>query len=364
MNKTLLLLSLALSAFTLNSQITLTNADFATGGDTVRMSQANDLGIDYATTGPNSTWDFSSLTPTGQVLKDFRAMSGAPAFVQFLFGAFAPNKYQASYYIESTALPIAQITSFLPVSIENLFAFSKRSADSLTSVGYSMVVSGTDVPFKSDTIETRYDFPLQFGNSHFSRGYTMVDFNPILDAKWNQHRTRFTEIDGYGSITTPFGVFDALRIRHDITESDSIYYTFPIIGATWLPIPVPASHEYEWWTNGQKEPVLRISTTEIFGQETVNSIEYRDKYRNLSAGLNDLSVGMEIYPNPVQNELTINSEQVVESVSIFNNEGKLQMKNTVKSNQFKLDVSALSSGVYQVVLTSELGTSTKTFIKR
>jgi hypothetical protein len=361
----ILLLLVSISIYTYaTSQITLTKDDFATGGDTVRMSQATDPAIDFASTGAAYTWDFSNLTVNNQIIKDFRSMSGAPTFVQFLFGPFSPSKYQASYYIESTALPIAQLTSFLPVSIDNLFAFSRRSTDSLTSVGYSMVVSGNDVPFQSDTIETRYDFPLNFGNTHFSRGYTLVDFNPILDAKWNQHRTRTTEVDGYGSITTPYGTYNALRIKHDITESDSLYYTFPFIGATWIPIPIPASHEYEWWTNGEKEPILRITTNEILGNETVTAIEYRDIDRHLDAGINEIELAMDIYPNPVQNELHIATLKQMNSIDIVNASGEIVMHLDVNSAKEVIQLNELAAGAYQVVVKSESGLGIKSFVKR
>jgi hypothetical protein len=362
--KILLLLASVLVYTYASSQITLTKDDFATGGDTVRMSQATDPTIDFASTGAAYTWDFSNLTLNSQIIKDFRSMSGAPTFVQFLFGPFAPSKYQASYYSESTALPIAQLTSFLPVSIDNLFGFTRRSADSLTSIGFSMVVSGNDIPFQSDTIETRYDFPLNYGNTHFSRGYTLVDFNPILDAKWNQHRTRTTEVDGYGSITTPYGTFDALRIKHDITENDSLYYTFPFIGATWLPIPIPASHEYEWWTTGEKEPILRITTNEILGNETVTAIEYRDIDRYLDAGLNEIEMVMDVFPNPVQKELTIATLSPMNSIDIVNASGELVLHLNVNSTKETIQLTELAVGAYQVIVQSETGLGIKSFIKR
>lgn len=356
----IVLLSLATQA-----QIQLVKADFATGGDTVRMSQANDNGYDVTLTGAAYTWDYSDLTPTGQVLKDFRPMSSAPMFVQFIYGSFAAAKYQASYYIESTALPIAQITSFLPVSIENIYQYSKRSDDSLTSLGFAMSVNGTDVPFKSDTIETRYDFPLDFGNTHFSRGYTLIDFNPILDAVWNQHRTRTTTVDGYGSITTPYGTFDALRIKHDITETDSIYYTFPFIGATWVPIPMPASHEYEWWTNGQKEPILRITTNEFGGNETITAIEYRDNFDAALAGIEEESLNFSIYPNPVSNELVIDGTENVNSIQVIDVKGSVVYSKLInEENQLKIDVSLFAPGTYQIVFTTDTHTSLKTFVKK
>lgn len=364
MKKLLLFFSLSASLIS-QSQIIVTSADFANGGDTVRMSQASDNGYDYLSTGPGYIWDFSSLTPNTQIVKDFRSMAGVPAFIQFIFGSFAPVKYQASYYIESTAIPVDQLTSFLPVTIEDIFQFTRTTADSMTSVGYSMVVDGNDVPFKSDTIETKYDFDLQFGNTHFSRGYTMIDFNPIIDAIWNQHRTRYTEVDGYGSITTPYGTFDALRIKHDIIEVDSLYMVIPVIGGTWIPLPIPDSHEYEWWTNGEKEPILKIVTNDILGNETVVSIEYRDINRNLDAGINELEVEFAMYPNPASEEISLQSKDAIDLIRIVDLKGAIVLEEKCeKSNFITLDISDLKRGEYSLLISSGSLSGVKSFIKQ
>lgn len=364
MKKLLFLFSISISLFS-QSQITLTSVDFATGGDTVRMSQASDNGYDYVSTGAGYIWDFSALTPNSQSLKDFRSMAGVPAFIQFIFGSFAPPKYQASYYIESTDLPIDQITSFLPVTIEDIFQFTRTTADSMTLVGYSMVVDGNDLPFKSDTIETKFGFDLQYGNTHFSRGYTKIDFNPIVDAIWNQHRTRFTEVDGYGTITTPYGVFDALRIRHDITEIDSLYMVIPVIGGTWIPLDVPDSHEYEWWTNDEMEPILKIVTNDIFGTETVVSIEYRDIYRGLDAGISEMDLQFGIYPNPAVDEVKVNSKSAFNRIQIVDSKGAVLMdKESGLTNTTTIDLSKLVPGEYKIIIHGENESGVKSFIKQ
>lgn len=368
MKKTLLFAVLTL-VFDSFAQITLSSADFASAGDTVRMSQATDNGYDYATTGSNYTWDFSTLTPDAQILKDYSPISNAPVFVQFVFGAFAPVKYQASYFMPSTELPLAQITSFLPITIEDIFQYTKKSADSLTSVGISMKVSlsgnSTDLPVKSDTIETPYDFPLIMGNTHFSRGYTSVDFNPIYDAKWNQHRTRWTTVDGYGSITTPYGTFDALRIKHDIDEMDSLYMVLPIIGGTWVPLDVPESHIYEWWTNGEKEPILRFTTNVVLGNEVVTAIEYRDIYRGLDAGMEEINIDYTMYPNPVVDDLMITSKDPITSLKIINVNGEIVEEKSI-DNDFELmiNVSHFPVGTYQVHLFSNNKSAVKSFVKQ
>ena len=367
MKKTLFFLTIFFSVHVFG-QITLTNADFATTGDTVRMSSAMDPTIDFTTTGPSQNWDFSNLTPTIQGIKYFQPVSNAGAFVNFIFGTFAPVKYQASYFLPSTDLPLQQITSFLPIGIEDVFQFTKRAADSITSVGIAMTVSfngsATTIPIQSDTIETPYDFPLAFGNTHFSRGATSVDFNPIYNAKWNQHRTRLTTVDGYGSITTPFGTFEALRIRHDIDEIDSLYTELPFIGGTWIPLDIPASHQYEWWANGEKEPILRINTTEILGNETVTDIEYRDIYRPEVASIseNNISDQINIYPNPADEYIEIIAPLELETISIRNASGQTVYFKNIGSKQLSIDISSFETGFYWFYGVTEQGTFVKSIL--
>lgn len=369
--KRLLLLSLFSCGLSYaQTGITITEADFAHGGDTVRMSQAVDAGYDVTITGANANWDFSSLTATSQSLKNFRGMGTAPAFVLFMFGSFAPQKYQAEYYIENTTLPIDQVTSFLPVQITDIFGYTRftNAGDSVQSVGLSMTVdfgSGpTSIPFRSDTIETRYVLPLSFNDTYLSRGYTNIDFNPVYNASWIQARQRTSLVDGYGTLTTPYGTFDVIRIKHDISEQDEITIEVPVFGTTTIPLDLPLVHEYEWWANGEGEPVLKIVTNEILGNEVITSIEYRDVYLGLDAGLEEEVISFELYPNPSTDVLNIRSSAAMEQLNIIDISGK-----TVRTEKMFGQVTAfiqldsLEKGTYLVEILSENGISTATFIK-
>ena len=168
MKTTLLFLTFLPTA--LFSQITLTSADFATSGDTVRISKATDNSIDFASTGPNQTWDYSYLTFDSQLRRDYQGTTGLPLLINFVFGPMASNNYRATYFLPSTDLPIDQAGAFLPVTISDMMQYSKLTSDSITSVGLSLKVNGNGIPVKSDTIETRYAFPLNYNDVHYSRG--------------------------------------------------------------------------------------------------------------------------------------------------------------------------------------------------
>lgn len=353
----LLAAALLLLPFYHFGQITIQEPDMSDGGDTAWVSTAVDLSIDFMTTGPNQTWDYSNLVSNGQNLVELFDMSNASIGSLALFGFFAPSKYQATNFASSTDIPLAQISTFLPVSITDVFKFSKNSPDSITSVGFSVVIEGIEVPFQSDTIETRYKFPMNYGDSWYSRGYSNLDMNPIYNGIWRQYRERTSNVDGWGSITTPYGTFDALRVDHLIQESDSIY--MEIFGnGTWIPLPIPESHEYEWWTNGQKEPILRITTSDVLGTETVTDIEYRDFLMN--TGLNELDQSLKVFPNPTSEFVSINGLNKSYDYRIYSVKGKLVQEGIMSS---KIDVSRLDNGNYQLILLGATQNATYSFIK-
>lgn len=341
--KLLLLLLLPLSIF---SQISLNNDDFSDGGDVVYVSTATNPALDFTSTGTNQNWDFSGLLSTGQKVKEYSLLDGASFLVNVTFGNFAGSDYQATNYTSSSAIPLDQISGFLPVSITDIFQFSKNTVDSITSVGLSMTVSGTEVPFKSDTVETRYKFPLQYGDVYNSRGYSNVDLNPVYNGIWRQYRQRYSEVDGWGTVTTPFGSFDVLRLHHTINEQDSLFVDF-FGTATWIELPSPVVHEYEWIAQGQKEPILKVVTSEVGGNETITSIEYKD---NSSANLNELKNNVSLHPNPVSELIVVSGVNSHAEYDIFDVSGRVVQSGILLSSFPNINVSNLSEGKYMVYI--------------
>lgn len=343
-------------------QISIDQNDFADAGDTVIISTSNDFGIDFSTTGANSTWDFSYLTAESQKFHKFVGLGNAPFTTQVLFGNFAPQDYSSNYSHDFSGLPLDQFGGALPITFENIVRYTKISADSITLTGYSADINGQTVPFRSDTIETAYKFPLEFNNSYSSRGYSYLDLNPIQDAIYIQHRLRNTEVDGYGSVITPYGTFDALRVHHTIYESDSLYVSFSGFG-TWIDLPIPVSHQYEYIAKDEKMPVMKITTQEIQGSEQVSSVEYRDSYQNLDANLAENSIEISIYPNPTSEILNINAEELISGYSIIDASGKVIMNKTVSpSKNIEVKVTTFAKGIYQVVIHTENSISLKSIV--
>lgn len=356
-----LLLAVGLIPAVSFGQITLNDTHFPEAGDQLVMSTTFDLTLDYMSTGANYTWDFSGLTPTGQRFTDYKDVSDASFLANLFFGSNGAVPYRASYFAPTTDLPLDQITSVLPITIDDISLFSKSTPTALTMVGYEFLISGQGIPAKSDTIETRYEFPLEYGDAYTSRGYTDLDLNPIYDAKWIQHRYKESTVDGWGVITTPYGTFDALRIHHRVLENDSIYVSLDTMGF-WVGIPVPEAHEYEWRAVEEKEAILRVKTSLILGSETITSIEYRDEYNGL--GVSETELTFSVFPNPATDELTVFSTEAVEQITILNQQGQMVKLLESEGALPVVDVSDLDAGMYHLIVTTASGKATKLFAKQ
>jgi hypothetical protein len=71
-----------------------------------------------------------------------------------------------------------------------------------------------------------------------------------------------------------------------------------------------------------------------------------------------------IYPNPVQDELTVTNTENVENVVIYNALGQVVKQFEVNAEQLKIDVADLQNGIYTLRLQTKTGTMvTKQFVK-
>ena len=338
------------------AQIILTENDFATPSDTVRVSQTNQTSVDYSATGLAYNWNFQSLTANSQFVREYTAIGFSP--VQLTFGILAPQEYQASYFIPETALPLDQLNGFLPVTLSDARSYQKSTTDSITKIGYSIKVSGFDVAFKSDTIETKYKFPMDYQQSFTTKGFTFIDLNPASDFKVKQYRNVTSTVDGYGQLILPFGTFDVLRLKREINEIDSIYQSF--FGApSWFGAPPIQTTEYEWIGQNKKDVLLKIIVNNANGVDQIQSIEYQDIYLGLEVGWEEKKFQASVFPIPTSNAVQIQSNSYLKSIDLVDSKGTiLERQIDLNSLNSTFDLGHLSSGMYFLKIQNSSGSKT------
>ena len=354
MNKIVVILILLIAQTThITAQITVDQTDMPSPGDTIRMSTGLNLDfIDYTETGPDFFWDFTEVIMVTQRVDTFVTVLQTPIFY---WPFFLTSANLASPIIEDSLLPGLPIT--------NVYQFYNNSSSNYKDVGFAATISGIPLPIKYDEPDVLYKFPLAYGNvDSSSSGFEMglPDIAYILIEK-----QRINTVDGWGTLATPYGTFDVLRVKSEVTEYDSIY-----IDSLQIGIPLNREYtEYKWLGKDYGLPLLTV-TDDLFGLV----VEYIDSARNVVVDIPDKPIitgEVNLYPNPATHAITVemnivNPHQV--SLILTNMVGKIISKEDFPGkkgmNKFHVDLSGknLSPGQYFVTITSNGKSVTRTII--
>lgn len=108
----------------------------------------------------------------------------------------------------------------------------------------------------------------------------------------------------------------------------------------------------------------------VVGEDPCATIDYgqsEDYTINVTstAGINDFNAtSISLYPNPVQDLLSITSGTLIDSITVFSITGQEVLKTSVNDLTTQINVSSLQSGVYLVNVASEAGTKNLRVIKK
>lgn len=279
------------------SQIVITSDDMPVPGDTIRKSFTTFLdGFDYQSSGPNQTWYFDELTVMTQQVDTFISVGETPAVYQFFFN----NQFIYPNYVATAALKLAEFTSIPGVTLTDSYLFLKTTDDEFREVGYGVTLDGVPLPLQLQNIDTIFRFPLEYGNIDSAHSLLEVDVPDLGYLMMSKFRRN--TVDGWGTLYTPYGEFQTLRVKTEITEYDSLYSDSLGIGMPVLRNVI----EYKWMTNGYPEPVLLISEEPFFVTAT-----YMDSIRSTFLDVpeirkNDFSFS--VYPNPVTSHFSVSYE--------------------------------------------------------
>ncbi len=273
MNKYILVI-LMTAAVKLGAQIQITQSHMPSINDTIRYSSAIGTSFNFVQKGANYNWNYSNLGITGQGLYKYETVTSTPYSILLLsklpFGAIG--------YKVADSIGAGQF------SFKNLYNFYEKKTNVWRAVGTGFTLSALPVPtggIYSDFDEI-YTLPLNYNDSDFStfQVVTPLGNQLITLGSYKQKGTRTNKVEGWGTITTPYGSnINCLKIKSVVTEIDSIKISTPAVN-----LGFPADRvEYRWLSTTEKIPVLEVVGTEIGGIFTPNQVRYRDRFRSAGA---------------------------------------------------------------------------------
>ena len=362
MTKNLLLIAITFISISIKSQISITSTNMPVSGDTCRYSSASLTSVgDYTTTGANHTWDFSTLDSTGQGFRKFVPSMSTPYSFYFF-----PPKY-GEKTVDSVPIPAIPVGG-LTLSIKNIYSFYKKNGtSSFNAEGLGLTLSGIPIgtTAQGNDDDELYFFPLNYTDKDSSTfNFSTPSFSAI-PFTYKKHGYRITQVDGWGTITTPYGTEACLRV---VTTQ----YSIDTIKISALPAPFNKfgfpnyARSYQWLTLGEKIPYLEVSGNVVGGNFTATQARYRDVLRSW-VGIKEANVELSIsvFPNPSTNQLTIITPKNGEAIKaeLFDMQGKLVLSSNLEDNsnivnQHQLNVSVLAKGMYILNLSNLSGKQT------
>lgn len=296
--------------------------------------------------GQGVIWDYGDMDHVGQRVDSFFTVDDTPFAYRVSFDDPFDPDYQADH---AQRRPEAASDSIaLPIEVEDRFDYYKKKNSGYELLGFGATINGFPTSTKYDPKDTVHHFPLQYGAIDSS--YGKMVFDDIPDLYYEQERWRYDTVDGEGTVHTPFGDFDCLRIKTRLRIRDSLKSdSLNIDTALFRPVRMI----YRWMAEDKGVPVLFIS--ERGGTE--NRVEYLDSLRTNSApsrvAMNE--DGPELYPVPAEKLLFIEGKQGEwERYELFSLTGKLQKEGPISSGErSSIDVSELSRGVHVLRIVGE-----------
>ena len=325
-----------------NAQITISYTNMPASGDTIRYSTCKATSVNYTVTGANMVWNYDTLVSTGQGLYDYQPSSATPYFF---------------YFIGDYGLKVADSIGTGTFQLKKVYDFYKNSTATFETKGIGFQYSGIPLAANYTAPDEIYVFPLTYLN-HDSTPYKVVASisTTTLSFAYAQYGYRITDVDGWGTIKTPFDTVGVpcIRVVSTTYGKDSINYN-------GIGIPIAdVQRSYKWLSLTEKIPVLEVDGryTAGSGAFTPTSAKFRDTYKYV-AGIKQnegVSYKVSVFPNPTSGDLFVYANSAeVSTVNVYDVSGVLVGSYKINDLITKVSLQNLAKGCYYYSVTTKQG---------
>jgi hypothetical protein len=284
-------------------------------GDTYNFSGDNGS-YDPGPSGANQSWDFSNIPAT---------FSSSPT-------AVTPESTPFSGEFPEATIAFAQTED------NETFIFSQISTSAMLNVGlgYAPGDGGNELIIHYTDAVKLLQYPFSFSDSYTDSYYTAYSLmEGMMTHEWGNITAT---ADAWGSVITPEETYNTLRIKKERTYTDSVWVAGVFVSANTY-----TQTDYEWYTSTSHSPVISISitndgTTATYRTDDVTGV---GEQQHPDAQVN-------IYPNPVTDRLTIQSDKKLKSIRLLSVDGKMMndVPVTNPENQQVIDFDRYPKGIY------------------
>ena len=322
------------------AQITITDIHVVQSGRQVIQGQDSlpSSAMQPGLPGTNMTWDFSGLALHTEDTLNFVNTEWTP--------------YEAEHPTSNLAARMG----------DDMYMYLHKSSAGLFIQGISgdLLNTGTPIHVQTTPNETIAEFPLSYLNDYTSTSGQDVTIDgslisPLIDSlRVKTSRIKIVTVDAWGTLTTPMGTFDALRLNQTIQDIDSIWsLSFGIWSL--FDNSKSSSKNYTWWTNDAAAgfPLVEMEYDTVSGNPT--AVTYLKSTPAIGV-LENAKTNVSVYPNPATDYVLFEfGNPAYREVYLCDVLGKTKPVFSGNETHFSVDLSGFSAGMYFYQVRDELG---------
>lgn len=341
MKKILLFVSFVAIIFSLNAQVTITSSEMPAPGASYVVSNAISIS-NYSDAGANLTWDFSALTPLSQDTLTYETPISAVIPITYIAtfnNPFDMDHKATTAKEENLSVPVPGIT------VSDVYFFYKLGTSDYRQVGMGANISGAALPVKMDPTDRVFVLPLNYNDKDTSVSFFEATIPTI--GYYSSQKTRYNHADAYGTLKTPYGTFQTLRVKSTCNYHDSLYSEQMGMG-----FPNDRQEvEYKWMVQGYKIPMITVTE-----RTPAVSVVYIDSLRNIGISEESVFAGI-VFPNPATGTFTVMNPDPCgfTDVHVYSSNGQMALWEHIDMNSSSrvINIESLSPGIYSVVIHSQ-----------
>ena len=283
--KKITFLSAVMLSLIANAQVTYISGNFASAGQEFTLSKASGFaGMNFAVTGANHNWDYSTLTADSQSSVGYQNPNGAGYKVSWclshLYIFNCNSQFNNNFTHSSLMTDGVQLMNY---GVSNVVEHSRLSTSEFANRmrGLTATISGISVPMtvEYDDPDEVYQFPMNYNDNYTTNGHMSMDLTSLgLPFTYTLATERTNNVQGWGSLTTPMGTFpNVLKLKTTLVKTETYSYN-----GTSIPITT-TTVSYQWFSPDYGIPVLQADGIELFNLFIPTTVSYIDQPLCLSA---------------------------------------------------------------------------------
>lgn len=316
---------LFLAPFAAFSQITIVQSDIPMVAGTFIWGRDTSSVITPGSQGANVTWDFSAFVPANT-----DTITDGDPFI------FTPDPlFSAANFVRTANTTNLTTESFGFIDSTGMYAVGHEATmNTQNYTAHGLTFMNPMVVF--------YPFPFTYNDTR-TMDYiqdqitTYVPASPYDSIKSIYHRTRTINCDGWGTLITPYGTHNTIRLQRIEISVDTTF-----------------NHTTSGWVLGSANS--EVDTTYEWVAKNIGSVATMRRsspgyhYRFYKSGTTGIAAvhpaSVKIYPNPVTGLLRVDAELAVSRLSITTLTGQEVFRCEEVRNSMDIDLGNFAPGIY------------------